>query len=260
MKITYSSVSNPRWANAAGTAIDCLVKADHVKFAAPFTASPSDPESHGREIFERCVAGEFGPIADFDASLSDATTVQEPAPVTSLDVPGWPEIGAFLKEINAENARGSYRSVVLVWGSLIDEQLGRILQEFFVDNAKSRDLIWNDAHSSAASFSGRMKLALVLGLIDAAEFETCNLIRAVRNAFAHEWNASLANEDFANKIKLKCRRLYDMYSSGTLEWRDDLDYMIRLIFGTASGALACRLSHRFVEAGSERRLPKQSTP
>lgn len=28
----------------------------------PFTASPNDTEPHGRELFERAEAGEFGPI------------------------------------------------------------------------------------------------------------------------------------------------------------------------------------------------------
>ena len=30
-----------------------------------FTASPSDIEAHGRELFDRAAAGEFGVVAEF---------------------------------------------------------------------------------------------------------------------------------------------------------------------------------------------------
>lgn len=31
----------------------------------PFTASPDDPEEHGRELYARAIAGDFGPIAEY---------------------------------------------------------------------------------------------------------------------------------------------------------------------------------------------------
>lgn len=33
----------------------------------PFTASPDDPEAHGRELYARAIAGEFGPVAPYVA-------------------------------------------------------------------------------------------------------------------------------------------------------------------------------------------------
>ena len=33
----------------------------------PFAASPNDPEAHGRELYQRAIAGEFGPIAEYVA-------------------------------------------------------------------------------------------------------------------------------------------------------------------------------------------------
>lgn len=32
----------------------------------PFTASPDDPETHGREIYALADAGEFGAVEEFD--------------------------------------------------------------------------------------------------------------------------------------------------------------------------------------------------
>jgi hypothetical protein len=61
----YSKIENPQWTNAENTAIDCVVTFDHIGAAVPFTANPNDSEAHGREIFERCAAGEFGEVATY---------------------------------------------------------------------------------------------------------------------------------------------------------------------------------------------------
>jgi hypothetical protein len=52
--------------------IDC--QAEHPIYGwIPFTASPDDCEAHGREIFARCLAGDFGTVAEY---------VPPPAPTT----------------------------------------------------------------------------------------------------------------------------------------------------------------------------------
>jgi hypothetical protein len=68
--MNYSSVTNPTWANAEHSLITCNVNFDAIgdeSEAIPFTASPNDVEAHGREIYQRCVAGEFGPVAAYVA-------------------------------------------------------------------------------------------------------------------------------------------------------------------------------------------------
>lgn len=62
------SVTNPRWANAEQTAIDCdLVLDSYPDQVLPFTATPHDVEDHGREVFARAASGEFGPVAAYVA-------------------------------------------------------------------------------------------------------------------------------------------------------------------------------------------------
>lgn len=62
----YTEVKNLKWANAEQTLIDC-----EVNFTAlaeeflPFTASPNDSMPHGVEIYNRCIAGDFGAIAPY---------------------------------------------------------------------------------------------------------------------------------------------------------------------------------------------------
>lgn len=68
-RFSYSEVSNIRWADEAHTRIDCRVRfTNHPELKEPvdFTATNSDPGwEHSEEIFARAIAGEFGPIAEY---------------------------------------------------------------------------------------------------------------------------------------------------------------------------------------------------
>lgn len=56
------NITNPRFSSPDGSLIN--VDIDHPEFGmVSFTASPDDPEGHGRELYARAVAGEFGAIA-----------------------------------------------------------------------------------------------------------------------------------------------------------------------------------------------------
>lgn len=59
-----TNITSCQWADAAHTQISLI--GTHPKFGEiPFSASPDDSEAHGRDIFARAVAQEFGPIAAF---------------------------------------------------------------------------------------------------------------------------------------------------------------------------------------------------
>lgn len=61
--MTYSC-TNPFWSTEGGDAIDVLW--DHPDFGEiPFTATPHDVESYGREIFNEAVAEAYGPVVSF---------------------------------------------------------------------------------------------------------------------------------------------------------------------------------------------------
>lgn len=74
------AVSNARWANAESTLIQCTVTFPNHPMGltqpTPFTADPRDGEAHGRAIFYRVRAGEFGPIAPYVAPSDDALATQ----------------------------------------------------------------------------------------------------------------------------------------------------------------------------------------
>lgn len=59
-------IQNMSWANAEQTAINCEI--NHPDYGwIPFTASPNDPEEHGRNIYAACLAGDHGPVAAYVA-------------------------------------------------------------------------------------------------------------------------------------------------------------------------------------------------
>lgn len=66
MKTFLTSVSSPVWGDDEHTFIDCFITTSQFgNEKLPFTASPLDPELHGRKIFEDLVAGKYGEIAEF---------------------------------------------------------------------------------------------------------------------------------------------------------------------------------------------------
>lgn len=60
------SASNPQWADAAHTIINLDVDFKEMG-PVPFTASANDTEPHGKDLFTRASAGEFGPLAVYVA-------------------------------------------------------------------------------------------------------------------------------------------------------------------------------------------------
>ena len=64
----YTQVTNPQWANAEHTAINCNVDFDDLKEElVPFTAVASGDYEHSHQIFAECVAGQYGQVAEYVA-------------------------------------------------------------------------------------------------------------------------------------------------------------------------------------------------
>lgn len=65
--LTIESAVNPVYANAEGTCISLQVKFEEFADVMPFGATPYDPMPYGVELYNRAIAGEFGPIAPYVA-------------------------------------------------------------------------------------------------------------------------------------------------------------------------------------------------
>lgn len=64
---TINKARNPKWAYYDHRSIDLEVDFDEIdEEYVPFNAHPDDIVSWGPELYNRAVAGEFGPIAEFE--------------------------------------------------------------------------------------------------------------------------------------------------------------------------------------------------
>jgi hypothetical protein len=77
MSIKYTSVTNPTW-NRQHNGINCIVVFEHLGTEpVEFHATPWDDMAHGVEIYNRCVAGDFGAVSDY-VLLPEELPVPEP--------------------------------------------------------------------------------------------------------------------------------------------------------------------------------------
>jgi len=82
----------------------------------------------------------------------------------------------------------SDRALVIVGAANIDDALREMLVSFLAESPVEIDELL-DGDSPLSTFSARTRLAYRLRLIDATLVRACNLIRKMRNAFAHEAEA-----------------------------------------------------------------------
>lgn len=78
--MTILSARQPCWNDVEHTSLNLLVTFEETRDSlgeVPFTASPKDPEPHGRELFERAITLEYGDIAEPDQkSLKNAVRMK----------------------------------------------------------------------------------------------------------------------------------------------------------------------------------------
>ncbi len=104
----------------------------------------------------------------------------------------------WLKEFQNE----SDRACALLGTSFLDEQLKGLLESFLIDDKKIKELF--SGYGPLASFSSRINMAYALGFLSKTEFSDLELIRKIRNEFAHELHGLQFS---SNSIKNRCSEL-----------------------------------------------------
>lgn len=80
----YTAVRNVSWNNAEHTSLTCEVNFLHVGFEewTPFCADPRDYMPYSKKLFDECVAGKWGPVAEYIVPVEPEPPVVQPQPVT----------------------------------------------------------------------------------------------------------------------------------------------------------------------------------
>ena len=86
------SASNPIWSNLENTAVDIIAQFDTFPSPLPFTASSTDPEEYGRNIYTRAISGEFGPIAPYVPPVFPTNSVNQPSSPPSTNGQNSPNV------------------------------------------------------------------------------------------------------------------------------------------------------------------------
>ena len=78
------------------------------------------------------------------------------------------------------------RGLVLALAAFAEDTLGMLLVAYLGDTKQAKDLIVNFS-APLGSFSTRIKAAFAIGLLHREQYDDLELLREIRNAFAHDW-------------------------------------------------------------------------
>jgi len=108
------------------------------------------------------------------------------------------EFAEFLAELNEETDRGA----ALIAAAMIDDLLGRCISSFLIEHVDVESLL-EGFNAPLGTLSARVLAAFALGLLSESEYTECQILRKVRNAFAHGIHVSFDDQ----KIKDLCSNL-----------------------------------------------------
>ena len=154
------------------------------------------------------------------------------------------DLAAFTQELQRETDRG----LPLVAAALIDELLAGSLRNFFVQDRSGEKLL-DGATAPMGTFSARLQLCYALGLIDDYEKSEIDLIRKIRNHFAHARHGLSFADASINGL---CTSLSSPLPQGDAYLRPTARF--RLINATV--CMVLRLYHRADWVALERRQAK----
>lgn len=104
-----------------------------------------------------------------------------------------PEMGGMahlLEGFSQESPRG----IVLTLGGFLEQQLRELLKGYMMDVPSASSLL-EGGMAPLGSFGAMINACFAMGLVNADEFSDLNLIRRIRNKFAHEFDASFERQD-----------------------------------------------------------------
>jgi hypothetical protein len=155
------------------------------------------------------------------------------------------EFSAFLGDFNRETERGA----ALAAAAMIDSLLESILSAFLIKNAGLKSLL-EGVNAPLGTFAAKIGLAAAVGAISERERAECNLIRKIRNEFAHRVRVSFEHPDI---VKLCTKLTYSAKPYG------DVVVGTRGQFTTAADGLILNLTNR-PHYAEQRRLSAQEWP
>lgn len=102
-------------------------------------------------------------------------------------------LNRFMRRIGEQDER----AMVLALAAFIEDTLGGLLMAYFRDCKATRDLI-EGFNAPLGTLGSRIKAAYSFGLATEQQFKDMEILRKIRNSFAHNWEGvSLQRNDIA---------------------------------------------------------------
>jgi len=110
--------------------------------------------------------------------------------------PNMNQFAEFLQQFNEESSRG----VVLTSAAYLDTILENTLLAFLIEDHASEMLV-SEGNAPLQTFGGRIRACYALGLIREVDYQVLDIVRRIRNEFAHNWRrASFNNQQVRDLI------------------------------------------------------------
>lgn len=122
--------------------------------------------------------------------------MKSPNEIVLKEYPHLKEFLPYLDGLNKESPRGQ----VLISTGYMEQILEEILRALMLE-VKPVDDLFIGGNAPLGTFSSRVKLAYTLGLISVDEFHDFELIRRIRNHFAHTMSASFDDPAVQGRCK-----------------------------------------------------------
>src|SRR5688572_1253343 len=103
--------------------------------------------------------------------------------------PYYAKFNDFMAEFQTETDRGA----AVLGASMLDQKLKEVINDFLIP-CKQTDSIVNTIDGPIGNLGTRSKLAYSLGLISEQEFREIEIVRKIRNVFAHKFELDFSFE------------------------------------------------------------------
>lgn len=112
----------------------------------------------------------------------------------------------------------SDRSAAILASSFLEEVLGETIRSFLVEDKSVDDLF--KGYSPLSTLSSKIDFAYALGLITKEMKQDLDIVRKIRNHFAHNWKDASFNtspvSDFCRNLRIANRTFYNRLPDGKL--------------------------------------------
>lgn len=106
------------------------------------------------------------------------------------------ELNQLLRTLDDHDERG----LVLSLAAFAEDTLGRLLVHFMREPRQAKELV-EGFNAPLGTFAARIKAAFALGLLRREQFEDLEVLRRIRNEFAHNWQeVTLERTDLAGLV------------------------------------------------------------